>query len=33
METNTELESKKLYNIKEIIGHKIIKGVCYYRIK
>ena len=32
-ETNTESESEELYNIEEIISHKMIKGVRYYRIK
>ena len=33
LESSIDLEGKELYNIKEIISYKIIKGVGYYRIK
>jgi len=33
LKTGIELEDKELYKIKEIVGHKIIKGALYYRIK
>jgi chromobox protein 1 len=32
-ESVTNSEGEELYNIEEIIGHKTIKGVRYYRIK
>jgi hypothetical protein len=32
-ESVTDSEVEELYNIKEIIGYKMIKGVRYYRIK
>jgi hypothetical protein len=32
LETSIELD-KELYNIKKIIGYKIIKGIPHYRIK
>jgi len=32
-ESGMDSEGEELYNIEEIIGHKMIKGVRYYRIK
>jgi chromobox protein 1 len=32
-ESGTDSEGEELYNIEVIIGHKMIKGVRYYRIK
>jgi hypothetical protein len=33
LETGTDSEGEELYKVEEIIGHKMIKGVRYHRIK